>query len=136
MEKYVVILEIRIGNVTYLSNNVHSLDDFSKHHVFSIKPTGLDAGNEELAAVGVGTSVRHRKYTRFGMGELEVLVLEPSAIDGFTTSTVVVGEVTTLAHEVRNHPVETAALVPEAFLTGTEGTEVLRGLGNNILSQL
>jgi len=101
--------------------------------VFSVKPTGLGTGDKELAAIGVGASISHRKYTRFGMSELEVLVLKPSAIDGFTTSTVMIGKITTLAHEVRDHPVEAAALVTETHLTSAKGTEILRRLRYNIV---
>jgi len=104
--------------------------------VFSIKPTGFGTGDKELAAVGVGASISHRKYTRFSMGKLEVLVLKPSTIDGFTTSTVMVGKITTLAHEVRNHPVEAAALVTETHFTGAKGTEILRRFRYNIVPQL
>lgn len=70
------------------------------------------------------------------MSQLKVLVLEPGAVDGFSTGAIVVGEVTTLAHEVRNHPVKTAILVAETLLSGTKSAEVLRRLGDNILPQL
>lgn len=70
------------------------------------------------------------------MSQLEVLVLEPGAIDGLSASAVVVGEITTLAHEIRNHPVETTTLVAETLLSGTKRAEVLRRLGDNILPQL
>lgn len=70
------------------------------------------------------------------MSQLEVLILEPSAVDGLSASAVVVGEVTTLAHEIRDHPVETATLVAETLLSGTKRAEVLRRLGDNILPQL
>lgn len=121
---------------TYFSNNVHAFGNFSKHNMFSIKPTGLGAGDKELAAVGVGAGICHREYTRLGMGQLEVLVFEPRTINGFATSTVVVGEVTTLTHEIWNHPVEAAALVAETLLTRAQSTEVFRRLGDNILPQL
>lgn len=70
------------------------------------------------------------------MSQLKVLVFEPGAIDGLSTGTVVVGEVTTLTHEVRNHPVETATLVSETLFSGTKRAEVLRCLGDNIFPQL
>ncbi len=50
--------------------------------------------------------------------EREVLVLERAAIDGLAAGAVVVSEVTTLAHEARDHPVKDWALVTEAFLPG------------------
>lgn len=70
------------------------------------------------------------------MSQLEVFVLEPGAVDGLAAGAVVVGEITTLTHEVRDHPVETATLVSETLLSGTKRAEVLRRLGDNILPQL
>lgn len=70
------------------------------------------------------------------MSQLEVFVLEPSAVDGLATGAIVVGEVTTLTHEVRNHPVETATLIAETLFSGTKRAEILRRLGNDILPQL
>lgn len=104
--------------------------------MLSIKPTGLSAGDKELTAIGVGSSVRHRKYSGLGMSKLKVLVLEPGAINRFTTSTVVIGEIATLAHEVRDHPVETATLVAKTLLSGAESAKILRRLRDNILPQL
>lgn len=45
---------------SYFSNNIHPLDDFSKHDVFSVEPAGLGTGDKELAAVGIGASICHR----------------------------------------------------------------------------
>jgi len=47
-----------------------------------------------------------------------------------TSSSVVVGEVTTLQHELGDHAVEDAALVAEALLSRAQGAEVLGGLGD------
>lgn len=118
------------------SNNIHSFDNFSEHNVFSIKPTGLGTGDEELTAIGAGPSIRHRKYTRLAMSELKVLIVESGTINGFTTSAIVVSEIATLAHEIRDHPVETATLVAKTLLSGAESTEVLCRLRDNILPQL
>lgn len=49
---------------------------------------------------------------------------------------VVVGEVTTLAHEAGDDTVEGGALEAESLLASAESTEVLRGLGNYILAKL
>lgn len=104
--------------------------------MFSIEPTGLGTSNKELAAIGVGASIRHREYTRLGMSQLEILVLESRTVDGFTTSTIMVGKVTTLAHEIRNHPMEAATLVTKALFSGAKSTEVLCRFGDNFASQL
>jgi len=58
-------------------------------------------GDEELRAVGVGTSVGHGEEEGAVVTELEVLIGETRAVDGDTTSAVVVGEVTTLDYVKR-----------------------------------
>jgi hypothetical protein len=49
---------------------------------------------------------------------------------------VATGEVTTLKHELRDDTVELGARVAESLLTSAESSEVLRGLGNNIVEEL
>lgn len=49
---------------------------------------------------------------------------------------VTASEVTTLEHEVGNDAVEGRALVTEALLAGAESTEVLGGLGDDVVVQL
>lgn len=104
--------------------------------MFSIEPTSLGTSDEELTAIGIGSSICHREYTRFGMSKLKVFILESGSINGFTTGTIVVGEIATLAHEIRDHPVETATLVAKTFFSGAERAKVLCRLRNNILPQL
>jgi len=53
-------------------------------------------------------------------------------VDGFTTSTIMVGEITALKHKVRNDTMETTGLIAKALFTSTESTEVLGSLGNYI----
>ena len=62
------------------------------------------------------------------MLQLEVLVLELVAVDALAASTVPLGEVTTLDHELLDNAVEVGALVAEALLASSKGTEVLSGL--------
>jgi len=45
---------------SYFSNNIHSFDNFAEHDVLSVEPAGLGTGDEELAAISVGTSICHR----------------------------------------------------------------------------
>lgn len=66
----------------------------------------------------------------------KVLVLKLVTIDRLATGTVMVGEVTSLAHKSRNHSVEAAALVSESLLTSAKTTEIFRSLRNNIRSEL
>ena len=65
------------------------------------------------------------------------------AIDGLATSAISSGKVTTLAHEVGDHTMESGALEVErlarpadTLLTGAESTEVLSGLRNHISTEL
>ena len=113
-----------------------ALGDLTEDDVLVVEPRARDEGDEELRAVGVGASVGHGEEVGDGVLSLEVLIRELSAVDGFSTSAVLGGEVTTLSHEAWDHSVEGAILVMEglarladALLTGAEGSEVLRGLG-------
>ncbi len=51
-------------------------------------------------------------------------------------SYIATGEVAALEHEVRDDAVERGALIAEALLAGAEGTEVLGGLGDNVVKQV
>jgi len=44
--------------------------------------------------------------------------------------------VTTLEHELGNDPVESRTGIAETLLTGTERTEVVGGLGNDVVVKL
>jgi hypothetical protein len=70
------------------------------HNVLAVQPGSLAGADEELGTVGVGTSVGHGQDTFTSVLQDEVLVGELGAVDGLSTGTVVVGEVTTLAHEL------------------------------------
>lgn len=59
----------------------HSLDDFSKHHVFAIQPPGLVEEDKELGAVSVGAVVSHGHVSSGLVTQLKVLVNEGGAID-------------------------------------------------------
>ena len=58
------------------------------------------------------------------MLELKVLVLKLVSVDRFASSAIVVGEVTTLTHEVWNHTMERAVLETESLLAGAKCAEV------------
>ena len=120
-------------------------------------------GDEELRAVGVGASVGHREESRLGVleGELKegrgrekgamrilpvrnpgederthVLVGELGAVDRLSASSVVVGEVTALEHELGDDAVEARAGVAKAVLAGAELAEVTGRLGNDVVVEL
>jgi len=119
-----------------LLDDIHAFDDLAEYNVLAIQPLGLGGTQEELTAVGVGASVSHGQDSRSGMLQLEVLVLELVSIDRLSSGSVVVGEVTALAHEVGDDTVEGRSLEPVPLLSGAQGTEVLGGLGDNVLTQL
>lgn len=72
--------------------------------------------------------VRSSEMRRNGDAHLEVLVGELLAVDGLAARAVVVGEVTALAHELRDDAVERGALEAKALLASAKRTEVLRRL--------
>ena len=104
--------------------------------MLSIEPWAWDGAQKELGTVGVGSGVGHGQDSGTGVSELEVLIGELVSIDGLSSGSVVVGEVTSLAHEIGDDTVEAGSLVSESLLAGAQSTEVLGGLGNNIGSQL
>jgi hypothetical protein len=66
----------------------------------------------------------------------KVFIGKLGTIDRFSTGTVVIGEITPLAHEARNDAVETGSLVSKAMFPRAQGTEVLRSLRDDIGTQL
>lgn len=64
-------------------------------------PGGVSSANEELGTVGVGSSVGHGQSAQAPMLQGEVLISKLVAIDGLATSSVVVGEITTL--KIKNY---------------------------------
>lgn len=70
------------------------------------------------------------------MLQVEVLICEFVAVDRFSTSAIVIGEITTLAHEIWNHAMECWAFVAKTFLTGAEGTEVFASTRYLITTEL
>lgn len=55
-----------------------------------------------------------------GVSELKVLIVESVAVDGLATSSITLGEVTTLDHELLDNTMERGTLITEALLTGCE----------------
>jgi len=101
-----------------------------------VQPRGLDSADEELRPIGVGSSVSHGEDAGAGVLQDEVLIGKLLAIDGLATSSIVVGEVSTLTHEVGDDTVEGGVLEADALLPGAQGTEVLSSLGHNIGTKL
>jgi hypothetical protein len=127
----------------------------TKDNVLAIQPSSLNGGNEELRSIGVLTSIGHRQETRTSVTKLEVLICETIAIDRLATSSITIGEVTTLDHEILtihgmnkllrvaseqklvakylDDTVELATLIAIAFLSSSQSTEVLNSLGNGLI---
>ena len=76
------------------------------------------------------------KLTRSSVLQSEILVLKLVAVDGLSPGSISSGEVTSLTHEVGDDTVETGALVAEALLSSAQGTEILRSLGDHVISEL
>lgn len=104
--------------------------------MLAVEPGAGDGGHEELGAVGVGAGVGHGQETGSGVLGLEVLIGELGAVDGLSAGTVVSGEVTALQHELGDNSVEDGVGVAEALLTSAESSEVLGGLGDNVVVEL
>lgn len=112
-------------------DHVHSLLHAAKDNMLAIQPFCFTGADEELGSVGVGSSVGHRQDSRSGVLQLEVLIRKLQSIDRFAPSSIVVSEVSSLAHEVRDHPVESGSLVAEAWLPCAQRSEVLCSLWHN-----
>jgi hypothetical protein len=119
----------------HLLDHVQTLHHLSKDHMLAIQPLGFDGAEEKLAAIGVGSSVGHGEDPGTGVLQLEVLVLELITVNGLASSAVVVGEVATLAHKLRNDAVEGGGLEAEALFTGAERAEILGRLGHDVAAQ-
>jgi hypothetical protein len=121
-----------------LLHDLHGLliGNLTEDDVLAIEPRGDNGGDEELGAVGVGTSVGHGEETGLVVLVDEVLIGELLTVDGATTSTVVAGEVTTLEHELGDDTVEGRALVTLTLGKLAELTEVLSSLGDVLLEEV
>jgi len=109
------------------------ISNLAEDDVLAIQPGGNDGGDEELRAVGVGTSIGHGQHAGLGVSFLKVLIRKLLAVDRLATGAITTGEVATLQHELWDDSVEGRALVAEALLASAESTEVLGSLGNYIV---
>merc|ERR1719244_414848 len=127
----------RLGTKAFdLLDDIHPLHNLAEHHMLPVQPLSLGSAEEELGPIGVGASISHGQNTRSGVLQLEILVLKLGAIDRLATRAISSSEVTSLAHEVGNHPVERRSLESEPLLAGTQCTKVFRSLRNHVFSQL
>lgn len=129
-------LAVRGAHLVELINNILSVNHFSKDDVLSVKPGARHEGDEELWAIGVLASISHGEQVWLGMFDLEVLILKLSAVDGLASSAVVVGEISTLGHELIDDAMESWSLVSESLLSSAESSEVLSSLGDDVVKEL
>lgn len=61
----------------------------------AVEPRGGHCAQEELAAIGVWSSIRHAQNTGPGVLELEILILKLLAINGLSSRPVAPSEVST-----------------------------------------
>mmetsp|Transcript_65449 Transcript_65449/g.80130 ORF Transcript_65449/g.80130 Transcript_65449/m.80130 type:complete len:235 (-) Transcript_65449:200-904(-) len=115
-----------------LLHHLIAFHDFSEDDMFAIQVGSLGRAEEELRAVGVGPCIGHGEDPRTRVLQLEAFIFEFLSIDRLAACAVVIGEVATLAHEVRDDSMEGALLVAEALLPSAQRPEVLRGLGHHI----
>jgi len=127
------------SNSFNLLHDVHALSHAAKDNVLSVQPWGRNGAEEELAAVGVWSCIGHRQNAWANVLLSEVLVSELLAINGLATRAIALGEVSSLAHEFRNHSVKAGALEVQrlarlafSFLASAERTEVFASLGANV----
>lgn len=88
-----------------------------------------------MRTVGVWTSVGHGQQAWSVVLLDKVFIWELATVDGLTTDTGTMGEVTTLQHEVWDNSVEWRAGVTEALFTSSQSSEVFGGLWGNIVVQ-
>lgn len=111
----------------------------TEYDVLAIKPISILKCNEKLTAISVWTAVCHRKQTSFGVFSLEGFVFEFLTIDGFSSSSIFMSEITTLEHEILDETMENGVLIVERLalrtnplLTSAESTEILCRFGCNV----
>uniref|UniRef100_A0A3B4A1P8 Uncharacterized protein n=1 Tax=Periophthalmus magnuspinnatus TaxID=409849 RepID=A0A3B4A1P8_9GOBI len=93
--------------------------------MFTIQPIRFVICDEELRTICICTETYHTWACVF---QDKVFIFKLFSIDGFATSAIVVGEVTSLAHELRDDSVETAT--PEVLCKNKQihATNFLSGI--------
>lgn len=118
----------------HLIKSIPSFQYATKDGVLSIKVRGLVKGDEELAAVGVGTLVGHAQNTALIVLELRLdLIFEGLTIDTGTVLCRSGRRRAGLDHERRNETVEGRVIIGVGC---AEGEEVVRRLGTCAAKEL
>jgi len=118
-----------------LLNHIHALGYLAKNTMLAIQEGGVRGADKKLAAVRVGSGIRHREGPRPTVADVKVLVSELITVDGLAASAILVREVASLTHEAWNDTVERAVGVAKAFITSAKRAEIFGRLGNDAAIQ-
>lgn len=123
-------------------NDREALNDLTEDNMMAVQPWSDFESDEELGAVGVGTSIGHGEQVWLGEAQVEILIIKFGAVDALATFSVSGSDVTSLSHEARNNSVEGTALIVEwvAKCANTVGTvaecyEILDSQGNSLAEE-
>ena len=116
-------------------HNIHALFHLAKDHMLAIQPLSLGSADEKLGTVCVGASICHGQDARTRMLQEEILIIKFLPIDGLATS-VMVCEVTILAHKSWNYSVKAGTFITKALLPNAQSTKVFLCLWNFVCKQL
>ena len=126
-----------------LFHDIHSVNHLAEHDMAAVQVTRFGSADEELRPVGAWAGVGHGQNSRPSVLQVEVLVGELFTENGLAARPISIGEVSPLAHETRNYPMETGALVVQRLSTHTiplltcaETFEVLARFGCNVVPEL
>mmetsp|Transcript_33279 Transcript_33279/g.87574 ORF Transcript_33279/g.87574 Transcript_33279/m.87574 type:complete len:232 (+) Transcript_33279:470-1165(+) len=126
----------RAANSLDCLHDIHALDHLAEDDVLAIEPGRLCRAQKELRAVGAWACIGHREDARTRVLQLEVFVGKLLAVNRLAAGAVMVGEITTLAHEVGDYAVERALLVALALVPQAQLPKVFGRLRHSILAQL
>lgn len=102
----------------------------------TVKPWARDKSNKKLWSVGIFSSIGHWQKIRLSMFDFEIFIFKFCSINWLSSSSVVVGEVTSLSHKVVDDSVEVRIFESESFGMKTKLSEVFSSFRDNIIKKL
>eukprot|EP00580_Thalassiosira_gravida_P001793 CAMPEP_0201607804 /NCGR_PEP_ID=MMETSP0492-20130828/6788_2 /ASSEMBLY_ACC=CAM_ASM_000837 /TAXON_ID=420259 /ORGANISM="Thalassiosira gravida, Strain GMp14c1" /LENGTH=136 /DNA_ID=CAMNT_0048072467 /DNA_START=169 /DNA_END=579 /DNA_ORIENTATION=- len=109
--------------------------DLTEHNVLPIQPRSLRRTQKELTPIRIRTGIRHAQNSLASVLQFKVLVGELGPVNRLAAGTVVIREVTALAHEAGNDAMEGGAGESESLLAGAERAEVFGGAGDDVCAE-
>lgn len=70
------------------------------------------------------------------MLQCEIFIFKLVSVDRFSSSAIVISEITTLAHEVWYYTMENASLITNSFFSCTQCAEIFRSFWYDITAEL